>query len=121
MFLLYLSCLPHCNVKTCFFVLGGGGRAFIYIYIYTCIYTHIYIYTYIYMYTLEINHHLKNGGSFWMMIFTPTKIMVTLGNQLDLKMVAKDFQGIYIYILKGILAAPPKATPPRNKGLIRPY
>ena len=50
------------------------------------------------MYTLEINHHLKNGGSFWMMIFTPTKIMVTLGNQLDLKMVAKDFQGIYIYI-----------------------
>ena len=24
-------------------------------------------------------------------------------------------------ILKGILAAPPKATPPRNKGLIRPY
>ena len=23
--------------------------------------------------------------------------------------------------IKGILAAPPKATPPRNKGLIRPY
>ncbi len=24
-------------------------------------------------------------------------------------------------IIKGILAAPPKATPTRNKGLIRPY
>ena len=24
-------------------------------------------------------------------------------------------------IVKGILAAPPKATPPSNKGLIRPY
>ena len=34
--------------------------------------------------------------------------------------------GIYMYIgfsfkIMGILAAPPKATPPRNKGLIRPY
>ena len=27
----------------------------------------------------------------------------------------------YPYFFKGILAAPPKATPPRNKGLIRPY
>ena len=26
-----------------------------------------------------------------------------------------------VYIIKGILATPPKATPPRNKGLIRPY
>ena len=33
--------------------------------------------------SLEVNHHLKNGGSFWKMIFTPTKIMVKLGNQPD--------------------------------------
>ena len=26
--------------------------------------------------TLEVNDHLNNGGSFWMMIFAPTKIMV---------------------------------------------
>ena len=26
-----------------------------------------------------------------------------------------------ILLIKGILATPPKATPPRNKGLIRPY
>ena len=26
--------------------------------------------------SLEVNHHIKNGGSFWMMIFPPTKIMV---------------------------------------------
>ena len=89
--------------KHVFLFWGAEGEhlyIYIYMYIYTYIYIHIYIYThiYIYMYTLEINHHLKNGGSFWMMIFTPTKIMVTLGNQLDLKMVAKDFQGIYIYI-----------------------
>ena len=23
---------------------------------------------FMYIYTLEVNHHLKNGGSFWMMI-----------------------------------------------------
>ena len=30
-------------------------------------------------------------------------------------------QVIFPNNIKGILAAPPKATPPRNKGLIRPY
>ena len=28
---------------------------------------------------------------------------------------------LYIYNIKGILAAPPKATPPRNKALLRVY
>ena len=31
--------------------------------------------------TLEVNHYLKNAGSFWMMIKRPTEIMVKLGNQ----------------------------------------
>ena len=44
--------------------------------------------THIYIYTLEVNHHFKNGGSFWKMIFTPTKIMVKLGFPNLLKKVA---------------------------------
>ena len=32
-----------------------------------------------------------------------------------------DFVAWIGVIFKGILATPPKATPPRNKGLIRPY
>ena len=32
-----------------------------------------------------------------------------------------DGKVVHNHGFKGILAAPPKATPPRNKGLIRPY
>ena len=37
------------------------------------------IYEEIVLYTLKVNHHSKNAGSFWMMSFPPTKIMVKLG------------------------------------------
>ena len=34
---------------------------------------------------------------------------------------AVKFEVNLLYNVKGILADPPQATPPRNKGLIRPY
>ena len=41
------------------------------------------IFMYIYIFTLEVNHHLKNGGSFWMMINPYLKNVVRkpFGNQ----------------------------------------
>ena len=40
--------------------------------------------------SLEVHRHFKNGGAFWMMMFTPTKIMVKLviTNRFPTKMVA---------------------------------
>ena len=29
---------------------------------------YVYMYIHIYIYTLEVNHHLKNGGSFWKIV-----------------------------------------------------
>ena len=52
--------------------------------------------------TIQVRNRIESTGS---MNYNPNHI----GN---------GWVGPYI---KGILAAPPKATPPRNKGLIRPY
>ena len=38
--------------------------------------------------------------------------------------ILKQIQQVWdslLFVFKGILAAPPKANPPRNKRLIRPY
>ena len=46
--------------------------------------------------TLEVNDHLNNGGSFWMMIFAPTKIMVV--RKPSYKKRWLDFQGFCSHI-----------------------
>ncbi len=56
----------------------------------------------------------------WDVLIAPTKnvlLPVTIG--FSHPNVEKD--GFQQAMFKGILAVPPKATPPRNKGLIRPY
>lgn len=54
------------------------------------------IYEEIVLYTLEVSHHFKTAGSFWMVINSKTHKMAKLGVSKLSKMVGSlDFQGVY--------------------------
>ena len=40
----------------------------VYIYIYMCVCMYVYLYIYMIICALEVNHYLRSGGPFWMMI-----------------------------------------------------
>ena len=55
---------------------------------------YIYIYYLFIGYTLEVNHHFKNGGSFWKMINLTIK---NVGSETNLSKMVVGLPGVYIY------------------------